>query len=66
MSSLPKRILYLSMGLAGVVAVACVADLVMPPTVNFVFGRSMVLDVIFLVAAGLVIYLSVDALREQK
>lgn len=62
MTSLPKRILYGSIGIVGLVAVASVADIV----TEFPFGRYIVMDVIFLVAAGIVIYLAIDALAEQK
>jgi hypothetical protein len=67
MTSWPKRFLYGSIGLAGLVALAAVIDFV---TGGMVFAsRSMsgyVMDVMFLVGAGIVIYLAIDALGEQK
>ncbi|HEV8068615.1 MAG TPA: hypothetical protein VGP76_12830 [Planctomycetaceae bacterium] len=62
MSSLPKRVLYASMGLAGVVAAACVLDLVG----GWTFAHHWGMDVMLLIGAGIVIYLAIDALAEQK
>jgi hypothetical protein len=62
MSSLPKRVLYASMGLAGVVAVACVLDFVG----GWTFAQHYGMDVMLLIGAGIVIYLAIDALAEQK
>jgi len=62
MSSLPKRVLYASMGLAGVVAAACVLDLVG----GWTFAHYWGMDVMLLIGAGIVIYLAIDALAEQK
>ena len=67
MNSLAKNVLYGSMGVAGLVAAAAVLDFV---TGGGVFAtRSMagyVMDVLFIVGAGIVIYLAIDALAEQK
>ena len=62
MTSLPKRVLYASMGLAGIVAVACVLDFVS----GWTFASHYGMDIILLIAAGIVIYLGIDALAEQK
>jgi hypothetical protein len=62
MTSLPKRVLYASMGLAGIVAVACVLDFVG----GWTFAKHYVMDVMLLIGAGIVIYLAIDALAEQK
>jgi hypothetical protein len=62
MSSLPKRILYASMGLAGIVAVACVLDFFGGVT----FAGHWGMDIMLLIGAGIVIYLGIDALAEQK
>jgi hypothetical protein len=67
MTSWPKRFLYGSIGLTGLVALAAVIDFV---TGGMIFAsHSMsgyVMDVMFLVGAGIVIYLAIDALGEQK
>jgi hypothetical protein len=68
MTSWPKRILYASIGLAGLVALASVIDFV---TGGMVFNGTRstsgyVMDVMFLIGAGIVIYLAIDALGEQK
>jgi hypothetical protein len=62
MTSLPKRVLYASMGLAGVVAAACVLDFVGGWTFEGHWG----LDICLLLGAGIVIYLGIEALAEQK
>jgi hypothetical protein len=67
MNSLPKNVLYTSIGLTALVAVASVADFL---TGGWVFAtHSMagyVMDALFVVGAGIVIYLAIDALAEQK
>jgi hypothetical protein len=62
MTSLPKRVLYASMGLAGIVAAACVLDFVG----GWTFAGHYGMDIILLITAGIVIYLGIDALSEQK
>jgi hypothetical protein len=62
MSSLPKRVLYASMGLAGVVAAACILDFVG----GWTFAKHYSMDVMLLIGSGIVIYLAIDALAEQK
>jgi len=67
MNSLPKRVLYASIGLMGLVALAAVGDFV---TGGMVFAsQSMagyMMDIFFLAGAGIVIYLAIDALADQK
>jgi uncharacterized membrane protein len=64
MSSLPKRVLYASMALAGIVAAACLLDFVTPG--GWTFAQHYGMDVILLIGSGIVIYLAIDALAEQK
>jgi len=64
MSSLPKRVLYASMALAGIVAGACILDFVTPG--GWTFAQHYVMDVMLLIGSGIVIYLAIDALAEQK
>lgn len=67
MTSWPKRILYGSIGATGLVAVAAVIDFV---TGGMIFAShstsGYVMDALFLIGAGIVIYLAIDALGEQK
>lgn len=67
MNSLPKRVLYASIGLTGLVAAAAVLDFV---TGGMIFAShttsGYVMDVFFILGAGVVIYLAIDALAEQK
>jgi uncharacterized membrane protein len=62
MSSLPKRVLYASMGLAGIVGLACILDFVG----GWTFAQHYGMDIMLLIGAGIVIYLAIDALAEQK
>jgi hypothetical protein len=62
MTSLPKRVLYASMGLAGVVAAAAALDVVG----GWIFEKHWGLDIVLLLGAGIVIYLGIEALAEQK
>lgn len=67
MNSLPKRLLYASIGATGLVAAAAVVDFL---TGGWVFAShsaaGYVMDVMFIAGAGIVIYLALDALAEQK
>jgi uncharacterized membrane protein len=67
MNSLPRRLLYASIGLTGLVAAIAVIDFV---TGGGVFAShtmtGYVMDGLFIVGAGLTIYLAIDALAEQK
>jgi hypothetical protein len=63
----PKRVLYASIGLTGLVAAAAAIDFL---TGGMIFAsHSMsgyVMDFMFILGAGVVIYLAIDALAEQK
>lgn len=54
-----QNVIYFSLGIAGLIALACIMDVVsgMP------FGGQTVMDIIFLLSAGLIVYLGVDALK---
>lgn len=62
MADLPKRVVIASIIVAGVVAVASVLDLVM----GLPFGgkHTMVMDILFLICAGIVGYLGWDAYKD--
>ena len=62
MTSLPKRVLYASIGLMGIVILASLIDVL----TGWTFAKHWGMDIVFMIAAGVVIYLGFDALREQK
>jgi hypothetical protein len=66
MTSLPKRVLYASIGLAGLVILATLADIATGAVFGMDGARMWTMDVIFLICGGIVIYLAIDALAEQK
>jgi hypothetical protein len=63
MTSLSKRVLYVSMAVMILVALAAVVDMATP---GWIFARSWAMDILFVVGAGIVIYLALDALKDQK
>lgn len=62
MSSMAKRVIIGSMAAAGLVAVVTLLDL----AIGIPFGRQMSWDIMFLVAAGCVIYMAYDAYQDLK
>jgi hypothetical protein len=62
MTSLPKRVLYASIGLMALVILAAVIDM----ATGWTFASHWGMDITFMIAAGVVIYLGIEALREQK
>ena len=62
MVDLPKRVVLASMIVAGVVALAAILDLVM----GMPFGgkHTMIMDILFLICAGIVGYLGWDAYKD--
>lgn len=62
MTELPKRVVIASMIVALVVAVAAILDLVM----GLPFGgkHTMIMDIMFLICAGIVGYLAWDSYRD--
>jgi hypothetical protein len=59
--NIPKQMIHASMGAAVLVALLCILDLVS----QFPFAGSTILDICFLISAGIVGYLSYDALSEM-
>jgi len=60
---MPKNVVFASMGIAGLVALAAIVDL----AAGFPFGQySMLMDGLYLVGSGLVIYMGIETLREMK
>lgn len=55
-----KRLLYVAMGVAGVMALLSLLDLVLGAP----FGGHLELDIPFLIASGIILYMSWDTYRE--
>ncbi len=62
MTELPKRVVIASMIVAGVVALAAILDLV--AKIPFGGKHTMVMDILFLISAGIVGYLAWDSYRD--
>ncbi len=61
MSNLLKRLVLGSMVVAGLVAVAAIVDMVL----GVPFSRRIVMDVLFLISAGFVLYMAYDTYQEM-
>ena len=62
MASQSRNIVFGSMGVAGLMGVIAVLDLAL----GVPFGGQMVWDIMLLLAAGLVIYMGIDCLKEIR
>ena len=62
MSDLPKRVVLGSMVVAGIVAVLSIADLAMG--IPFSGKHTMIMDILFILSAGIVGYLAWDAYKD--
>ena len=51
-----------SMGVAGLMGLAAILDLAL----GFPFGGQMVLDIMFILAAGLVVYMGIDCMKDMR
>ncbi len=51
-----------SMGVAGLMGLAAILDLVL----KFPFGGQMALDIMFILAAGLVVYMGIDCMKDAR
>lgn|GEM_PF-235022 len=51
-----------SMGVAGLMGLAAILDLAL----GFPFGGQMVLDIMFILAAGLVVYMGIDCMKDIR
>jgi hypothetical protein len=59
-SNLNKNMIFASFGAAGLVAAACLIDLL----TGIPFARQMMFDILFLIAAAVVGYLAWDAYKD--
>jgi hypothetical protein len=57
-----RNIVMASMGIAGLMALAAVLDIAF----SFPFQGQMAFDIMFLLAAGLTIYMGIDCLKHAK
>lgn len=62
MSNASKYMIFGSMGAAGLVALAAIADMIIKKP----FKGSMLMDIMFLLGAGIVIFMGWDAYQESK
>ena len=51
-----------SRGVAGLMGLAAILDLAL----GFPFGGQMVLDIMFILAAGLVVYMGIDCMKDIR
>lgn len=64
MQELPKRVVIASMAAAGLVALLAILDLTMG--IPFSGQHTMVMDIMFIICAAIVGYMSWDTMREMK
>jgi hypothetical protein len=62
MSKAPQKLVLGSVVVAGVVAVAAIADMI----VGLPFSQNILMDVMFLIGAGLVIYMGYDTFKDLE
>jgi hypothetical protein len=62
MAGKPRGLVVASIGVAGVMGLAAVLDLAL----KMPFGGQMVLDIMFILAAGLIVYMGVDCLKDMR
>ncbi|RPI81769.1 MAG: hypothetical protein EHM42_10190 [Planctomycetaceae bacterium] len=61
--AMTKNMIFGSMATAGVVALAAILDMAIKVPFG---GYSLVMDILYLLAAGIVLYLGWDAYRDNK
>lgn len=62
MSAIAQNIVYASLVIAGLIGLTCLADLV----AGAPFGGQTMYDILFLLAAGITVYLGIDCLKESR
>ncbi len=62
MSPIAQNVVYVSLGIAALLGLACLVDLV----VGAPFGGQTLYDILFLISAGITAYLGIDCLKEAK
>ena len=62
MSAIAQNVVFGSLVVAGLTALACLADLM----VGAPFGGQTLYDILFLISAGITAYLGIDCLRDSR
>ncbi|MCA9082632.1 MAG: hypothetical protein KDA81_01185 [Planctomycetaceae bacterium] len=62
MSGLSQNIVYVSLVIAALMAVAAIADL----ATGALFGGQSAFDVLFILGAGITIFMAVDCIRKAR
>lgn len=62
MSSLALNVVYASLGIAGLIALACLVDLIW----KVPFGGQSTFDILFLISAGITAYMGIDCIRNAN
>lgn len=62
MAGKSRGIVLGSMGVAGLMALAAIVDL----AIGFPFGKQMILDIMFILAAGLVVYMGIECMKDLR
>jgi hypothetical protein len=62
MANMTKNVIIGSMGIAGVVALLAIVDLI----VGFPFQGQMLMDIMFIIGAGMVGYMGWDSYRDLR
>ncbi len=62
MSKRIKQMLLGSMAASGLVAVTAIADLI----IHIPYAGSMVFDILFLISAGIIVYMGYEVLKESS
>ena len=66
MSDNSRKMIYGSIAAAGAVALASITDLIIGIPFDWGAGKTLVMDILFLISAGIVIYLGWDALKDLR
>ncbi|MEZ6128529.1 MAG: hypothetical protein R3C59_07585 [Planctomycetaceae bacterium] len=61
MSGIAQNVIYASLAIAGLIGLACLADLIM----GVPFGGQSMYDILFLIASGITAYLGIDCLKNS-
>lgn len=66
MSDTSRKMILGSIVAAGLVGLAAILDLVTGMPFGFGSGKTLVMDILFLICAGIVVYLGLDALKDLR
>ena len=66
MSDTSRKMILGSMAAAGIVGVASILDLIIGVPFDWGAGQTLIMDILFLVSAGIVLYLGWDALQDLR